>query len=71
MSGDDEGAEVVSAEVMKAIASFITDANPDARKNAREAVKKLAESDANLAASVSNMKIEEAQKKVVIDAIWK
>lgn len=66
--GDDEDS---SPEVIKAIGSFITDANPEARKYARGAIKKIAARNPNLKSAVSNMKMDESEKKVILDAIGK
>lgn len=65
------GDEDSSPEVIKAIGSFITDANPEARKYARGAIKKIAASNPNLKSAVSNMKMDESEKKVILDAIGK
>ena len=60
-----------SVEVVKAVGMFITDANPEARKHARAAIKKIAGKNKNLASLVATMELDKSEKKVIMDAIEK
>lgn len=58
-----------SEPFMKTIGNFITDANPESRKHARNAVKTLSSKYPNLSSLVTNMSLDESERKAILSSI--